>query len=273
MTLQWILDMFNFICDKEQVGKSVTELNYNTILPSVQWDKYTFEMGKMVRDKLTPIAGELVAMSALNPFMKVDQLTAASGGSGTPESGVVIAPSDYVRFLSFKTLYNGGYREITPVTHQQFTELQNNIYSRVDIHPVVKITSPTSGSVFNLLPFDVGDITLNYLRKPVTPYYDYCQDATTLAPVYMPVGSYVDLAFDGSPTFDLFNQSGVLYNNVYIQGLSLGTRHTSLTVELEWEEKEYNDFVLRLLSKAGVNLSEEKITAYAETKLKENAQV
>jgi hypothetical protein len=45
----------------------------------------------------------------------------------------------------------------------------------------------------------------------------------------------------------------------------------SQTVELEWEQRAYEEMVLRLLSRAGVNLSAEGITQYAEAKLKEQA--
>jgi hypothetical protein len=291
MTIQSIIDLVNFIADKEQQGLTLTPDNFNVLLPSVQWDKYNFEIGNLVKDELTPIAGELASMSPLNPFkISVDL---------NPVGGIAVAPDDYVRFLSFTTFgYNDpiaqitvakGYRDVTPVSSKQFSQSQNNVYARLDLHPVLKITSALGKFIFSLLPNDVPVLQLDYLRTPATPYYDYCQDAVTGNPIYMPVKSYIHPTFATTPgpgggttivSVDLVVSSTdytIIYPNVikegWVPGYAFTTQqpYTSKTVELEWEQKEFNDFVLRLLLRVGLNLSTPEITKYADEKLKENA--
>jgi hypothetical protein len=263
MTIQSIIDLHNYICDKEQKGLTLTPENVNTLLPSVQWELFTDEMNNLVKDELTPIAGELVSYSPLNPFKTITSL----GTLG----GVATAPLDYVRFLSFNTSYNGGLRDVVPVSSKQFSSAQNNIYARPDIRPVLKITSLAGRFIFSLLPNDVSTLNMDYLRTPATPYYDYCQDAITGEAIYMPVGSYIRYGMM-SPIYVLYDHDGnTLTSDVTKSGIIMTTQYNSLTVELEWEQRIYPTFVLRLLAKSGLNLSEEKLTQYAEAKLKENA--
>ena len=268
MNLQWIFDLLNYVIDKEQIGNAISATEFNTLLPSVQWELVNAELDKLVKDALTPIAGVMVSGSILNPFKKTAQLN--------PVDGSVAIPTDYVRFMSFGqfgfntdtvTVAN-QFREITPVTPDQFVKIQNNIYARPDIHPVVKILDQ-----FYFLPNDIPLVNLDYIRVPKTPYYDYCQDATTGNAIYMPVGSYlVDTGTQINLVIDnpSIGATVILYSGVY-NDPAKSYPYNSLTVELEWEQRAYEDLVLRLLSRAGVNLSAEGITQYAEAKLKEQA--
>lgn len=265
MTIQDIIDLHNYICDKEMIGATLTPLNINMLLPSVQWELFTNEMNNLVKDELTPVGGELVSMSPLNPFKTMTSMGAVGG--------VATAPLNYVRFLSFNSPYYGGLRDVTPVSSKQFSGQQNNIYARPDIRPILKITSLAGRFIFSLLPNDVSTLNMDYLRTPVTPYYDYCQDSVGNA-IYMPAGSQLLLVTTpgpgGTTVCNLMDANNVLIqSDVFQNGLQV--TYTSQTVELEWEARMYPIFVLRLLSKSGLNLQEKDVTAYAETKLKENA--
>jgi len=133
MNLQTIFDLVNFVSDKEQQGKALSEDTYSTVLESVNWEKFTFEKQNLIKDELTPISGELIASSALNPFKKSVSLNPNNG------DGTVAAPDDYVRFLAFTANYGGDdpvkqisiarYREVTPVHERQFAITQNNVYA------------------------------------------------------------------------------------------------------------------------------------------------
>ena len=262
MNLQSILDLVNFVSDKEQQGKALTEDTYNTLLPSVNWEMFTFGMTEIVKDGLTPISGELISVSMLNPFKKTGQLS--------PVNGSVNLPGDYVRFLSFGQYgYNTGevtvdsqYREITPVSPDQFMRTQNNVYARPDIHPVLKIL----GTTVYFIPNDIPLVNLDYLRTPKVPFYDYCQNEIGDA-IYMPVDSYINSIDDVNYLYD--SNRNQLASNVTKDDMNV-LPCTAKTVELEWEERFYNDFILRILSKVGINLSADNLTKYAEQKLNEN---
>jgi hypothetical protein len=261
MNLQWIFDLVNYVIDKEQIGNAISANEFNTLLPSVQWELVNAEMDKITKDELTPIAGELITGSLLNPFKTTIPLTVANG--------IAQVPKDYVRFMSFtQTGADTGtgaivptLREITPVA--SFARFQNNIYARLDIHPIVKIL----GYTFTFIPNDIPLVNLDYIRTPATPFYDYCQDEVGNA-IYMPVGSTITVVNGVNILYDV--NGGVLASGVTKDNMN-ALPWLSQTVELEWEQRAYEELVLRLLSRAGVNLSAEGITQYAETKLKEQA--
>ena len=261
MNLQWIFDLLNYVIDKEQIGNAISANEFNTLLPSVQWELVNAELDKITKDELTPMAGELITGSLLNPFKTTIPLTVANG--------IAQVPKDYVRFMSFtQTGADTGtgaivptLREITPVA--SFARFQNNIYARLDIHPIVKIL----GYTFTLFPNDIPLVNLDYIRTPATPFYDYCQDEVGNA-IYMPVGSTITVVNGVNILYDV--NGGVLASGVTKDNMN-ALPWLSQTVELEWEQRAYEELVLRLLSRAGVNLSAEGITQYAETKLKEQA--
>jgi hypothetical protein len=262
MNLQWIFDLVNYVIDKEQIGNAISANEFNTLLPSVQWELVNAEMDKITKDELTPIAGELITGSLLNPFKTTIPLTVANG--------IAQVPKDYVRFMSFtQTGADTGtgaivptLREITPVA--SFARFQNNIYARLDIHPIVKIL----GYTFTFIPNDIPLVNLDYIRTPATPFYDYCQDAITGNAIYMPVGSYINAIDNVNYLYDV---NSILLASDVVKDNMNALPWKSQTVELEWEQRAYEELVLRLLSRAGVNLSAEGITQYAETKLKEQA--
>jgi hypothetical protein len=203
----------------------------------------------------------LITGSLLNPFKTTIPLTVING--------IAQVPKDYVRFVSFTQIgvdtgnnaMVSTLREITPVA--SFARFQNNIYARLDIHPIVKIL----GYTFTFIPNDIPLVNLDYIRTPATPFYDYCQDEVGNA-IYMPVGSTITVVNGVNILYDV--NGGVLASGVTKDNMN-ALPWLSQTVELEWEQRAYEELVLRLLSRAGVNLSAEGITQYAETKLKEQA--
>lgn len=262
MNLQWIFDLVNYVIDKEQIGNAISATEFNTLLPSVQWELVNTELDKITKDELTPIAGELITGSLLNPFKTTIPLTVING--------IAQVPKDYVRFVSFTQIgvdtgnnaMVSTLREITPVA--SFARFQNNIYARLDIHPIVKIL----GYTFTFIPNDIPLVGLDYIRTPATPFYDYCQDAITGNAIYMPVGSYINAIDNVNYLYDV---NSILLASDVVKDNMNALPWNSQTVELEWEQRAYEELVLRLLSRAGVNLSAEGITQYAEAKLKEQA--
>jgi hypothetical protein len=132
------------------------------------------------------------------------------------------------------------------------------------------------------VPFDIKSIELDYLRKPLIPVFDWCQDANNPNRIiYMPEGSFIKATFSTLPgpgggtiinTVDLVvspSDYTIIQSNVikgtWIPGVPFTNQqpYTSKTVELEWEAYMHHKFVSRLLKFVGVNLGEAEVEKFA----------
>ena len=119
------------------------------------------------------------------------------------------------------------------------------------------------------VPNNPASVELNYLQKPVIPFRDYCQDAATLDSIFMPIGSVVHQTnIKTAVTYALYDSSdNLIYGPVVKDGATYP--YTSKTVEIVLPEEVHESIVLAVLSKCSVNLQADQVTAYAETKEKE----
>jgi hypothetical protein len=260
MTLDSIYRIVQYLGAKDFNGEPFTIVQLNRLLPMVVQELYSGEMTSLFGNKIGGGPSEVSAISMLNPFKKSATLNLDS-------YGVADKPADYVRYLSFRVTYpipGGTFRDIDPVSEQEFNRVQGGMFNRrAGIRPIVKVENVH----FNFCPYDLGAVILSYLRKPTAPYYDYCQDSNLNA-VYMPTGSYLVPTLT-TDVYNLMYDTGMvsitLATDVTKSGAdwSSSPSYTSLTVELEFDEDEHIKIISRLLVKCGLNLSEPEISKAA----------
>lgn len=253
MTLDDIYRVVQYLGAKDINGEPFTIVQLNRLLPMVVYEMIGSEMTTLLANKAGNVETEIEAISILNPFKKTGTVVAAT-------TGIATIPTDYVRYLSFRI--PGTFRDITPVSDQEYNRIQGGMLNRrVDVRPIVRV----EGTNFKFCPFDIGNVQVVYIRKPVIPYYDYCQDAN-LNSVYMPAGSYL-VPLGTVNTYQLVYDDPVAGASVILNPLvtksgadySVSPSYTSLTKELEFEDYVHIKVVSRLLLKCGLNLSEPEI--------------
>ena len=255
MTLGVIYDLINYIVGKEWVGGTFTIPQLNNLLPMAQYDLLNAELEKVDAGELTPISGAVVGKSPLRPFYKSADLS-------IDVYGFANLPSDYLRWAGVTT---SDLRAIEVVSHQMFAERQSNVLRRADINPF----GVFANNEFCVVPYDLAPavftsslptIKMWYLRTPATPYYDYCQDSTTLEQIYMPVGSYITLVQAKNVLYDV--NGNVLNADVTKSNMTV-LPYTSKSTELAWDANMHTHIIKRILEKVSINLQEPAIEQYA----------
>ena len=259
MNVSSIYDLVQYIVNKDSRGLAFTIDQYNLLFKSTNYDVLNDEVKTLFPTQYTPVGNDVISHSKLNPFVTTSVITAAGNKFELP--------TDYVRWCSLITrpsttmlapggggnaVATGG-TKVTMVSSQNYAEAQSSVYARPDVEPVAKFV----GKYIVPLPTTMQVIEMDYIRKPVEPYYDYCQNGATYDPIFMPVGSQIvgsNLMLNGS----------ILASNVIKDGVTLP--YTSQTVEPEWEEYVYPEIVSRMLSKVGINLSSIEVTKLMEGK-------
>lgn len=196
--------------------------------------------------------------AALRPFYKT------IGDDTVPmvvTDGVATLPEDYAAKGSGYYMYGSEAVRINFVDNKEFERLlvHKNEYP-TDKYPIANILAST----VRVRPSTVNYIRFNYLSKPVTPVFDWCYPVDNPTQIVnMPVGAY------------LVEQSAGVYNLMYDNGTSSvvlaenvgkddGTDgYVSTTTELQWDKDYHWKLIYILLSKVGVNLSEQQVAQYA----------
>ena len=265
MTLDQVRKTVRYFSAKDTRTRTMTVDDFNINLPFVQDGIVSQELKKIeAGGKIIP---DLLSSSPLRVFKKMDSIAVDNS------DGSFDLPEDYLRYLALKTepvavypgggtggegmptTFTGGYKDIDVVPEKVFNMAQSDVLSRPDINP----KSFIQGTKGFLLPFNISTVNLNYLRKPVIPFYDYCQDSDTLNDVYMPAGS--DVHLDDANTSRLYLNGTVIYSNILWTGTTFP--YQSKSVELEWEDYIHWQFVYRLLSMVGLNIQMDEIIKYA----------
>jgi len=289
MNLERAYNLINYIISKENSGGAFPLNRYNDLLVLANYDHFNSELKKIdgIND-LSPIEDVVISITPLRPFVKTSVLTKNA------LTGFATLPTDYVRWMSLSCeylsyLYTGGtnpvssarrgVRNVKMLSFDNYIRSQSDVATRADINPFGAFAN---AGLF-ITPYDAYNVVLWYLRKPVSPYFDYCQNPTTMLPIYMPAGSHVsflniapgdDGGGGGDPIDVPIPEYPSLYDanntllvaNVYKQQVVSPTSiYNSQTVELEWDENQHNMIIGRILSYVGINLSEPVITQYAMT--------
>ena len=253
MTVDQIYQLVLFILDKEMIGASFTDDQFNVVLPDCQWVVINNEIKKVFLGELTPVANEIIAASPLRTLKTTSTTTAI--------------PADYIRFTSLRADYGQGWLPMEPVGDAEAIRRASNVYYLANLHPFCSIAKQLIAPV----PNNPTAVELNYLQKPAVPFRDYCQDAATLDSIFMPIGSKITAVDNqGVLTNVLYDSGGnVLANNVLPNNAAAVFPYASKTVELVLPEEVHEAILLAVLSKCSVNLEADQVTQYAEAKAKE----
>jgi hypothetical protein len=268
MTVNEILTLVNFIINKETTGDALNPDNYNVLLQEVNVSMFNEYWGQY-QQLLVMKGNDLLSNSPLTPFIEVATITV------DPANGMASIPTDFIEGFAatvnqtgqkidlvspMEAYYRNSSVMTIPATNRNYGFING---SQLQCFPY-KLSTGTSTE--ELIP-----VTFSYLRLPLQPVYDYCQSATTYKRIFMPASSY--LIYSGgvwSLYQDAVSHPQLLTANVTKTGAgTTSPAYTSLTVELEWRENMHPLFVSRVLSKVGINLSEQGVTQYAELLKKE----
>lgn len=251
MTLSALLDKVNFYAGKDKRGKTFKITEFNSLLPTVQDTLYSKELDDLTKGDIMKIPESRLSSTPLRPFKATDNKTVSDGDYQLPE--------DYVRWISV----SAGYREVNIVTENDFNRIRTSVFRRTYTMPIGYFIATD----IQVVPANIGQVQLQYFRKPAVPFYDYCQDSATLNEVFMPAGSVLKKN-DAMVTCLYDSSNNVLQTAVEKTGVTLP--YTSLTVELEWEAIYLDNFLLAMLALVGINIDKAELVQYAEVKIKEN---
>jgi len=263
MTLFQIFETVNFISGKYPTGQTLTPDRLNTVFPYIQDKVFSEEMDLLLKASLgnVELLNRLLSTSILKPFKKQESVSVNSAGVG-------VLPVDYVRYLSGVASYGGGYRTVDFVSEEDFRRKQGNVFTRADLNPFAKV----QGNLY-AVPFDIASVIIDYLRKPLVPYFDCVQpSANPTQVIYLNPGNSVECSNAILGYFDVYkdqysnsNGDDPLYSQVYYSLPAVaGVAYRSRTIELEWESYCHIKFVTRLLKMVGVNLDEKEVAAMAD---------
>jgi hypothetical protein len=148
---------------------------------------------------------------------------------------------NYGYWLSLITILNGNTKSIDILTDQELDDRRTNTLSvPLDEYPAAIINN----NLINIYPNNITSAEFTYLRKPLTPVYDYYIDANANE-VYLAAGTFHTLTTDETGS----------------AGQTSGTV-TSLTVELDWDELFHVVFCNEVLSRVGINLKDGMVEQY-----------
>lgn len=181
MNLNEILNFCNYICAKEQSGKTFTPLQYNVVLPVINL--------QLFKNKYAEFETAQKFTDALMPF-KVWMGEAGTSPLILDANGYAEIPSDYKHYssLSFKKVTNQAncspkidIRTIAVLNDQEFDYYRQSTLKRPNFkYPVCNFQN----GYIRFLPINLQYVDFVYLRTPATPYYAYTIDPVTDEYVY-----------------------------------------------------------------------------------------
>lgn len=263
MTNQEILDLCNFILNKEQTGKSINENYVSDILhaasmklfkkliglpeeysPGAPVPRIQYELTSVVKAKLVPFTVLLDGIS--DTLLIIDSY----GRAVTPDNLYLITSLGN-RIASGST---NKWNPIEVVTDAEWIgRISRHIMQPTQNNPIANIQN----GFIRFEPLKSKGVYCSYLRLPTTPVYDYYIDVNDKT-VFMPAGTTHTLV------------SGEYYSDGtgYVTPPAPPTPNpnikTSKTVDLEWGEMEQYDIVSIMLSMMGVNLRDITTVQYSE---------
>ena len=254
MTHGEILDYINFVANKHQEGLILTPEQYATLCNIYNHIlfKREFEQAElMARQQSIPMYNQLVNSSLLRPFKK----SAVLSGSG----GVYTLPSDYVFPYVMRGVYNAKTYGIDLMPEEEY----DSAFGRV---------ATFGGDSVKVSSIPTGQVTLEYLSKPIDVYFDWCVIEDTDTVVYLPSGYSVkeeqdeesgDSGLVGLGFYGMYDASNALIQDGVIH-VSEEYPHESLSIEFQWEERGIMKIIGLILGSMGVNLKDQFLFEFGQ---------
>lgn len=152
-----IYDFMQYICRKER-GVFLTIPQAMTLLDAAQLEVY--------EDYFKMYGIDQVVHDAINPFKVNYQFTSAADGT-------VTLPEDYIHLLPNVFTVSGS--TVNKVRFVNEDEWVDAITSQLRPVSLTKPIAKDYGNGFNLYPQSQQTGFLTYMRRPLTPVYDYTQ--------------------------------------------------------------------------------------------------
>ena len=254
MTLFTLFELVNYISGKYPSGATIPPARFNLLLPQVQSEYFDTCLNELIAAQQNEdIFNKLMSTTPLLPFKK----------SASQVPGPL--PSDYVRYISLQR-ETPTVQLIKIVNDETYTAMQGSVLTRARVKPFAKI----SGTL-QVVPYDIGQVRLDYFRRATTPYMDYVQpsdDPNRI--IYLNTGNSVE--WGGGGLFDVYkdqysnaNGDDPLYDQV-LYSQPDGANYRARTTELEWRESDQWRMLYLLLRKIGVPINEQDVIKLATEK-------
>ena len=220
----FLLRLIQFILNEEESGRALTPDNYSDLLrvTSLELARQVvknYEDGQDVTDMI-------------QRFKKDEDIEFVNGEA--------LLPGDYYR----KSFLLAGSVWVEFVTDAEFANRRKSALMPPSAeYPIVRII----GGGLEILPDSITAGELGYIRRPITPFFDYYYDA---------FGRIIPFGPKGATHTLLSGQQGRA-------GQTSG-QITSVNEELDWNDNEKLIIVGMICSKAGVNIGEQGVVEYAE---------
>lgn len=251
-----VLKYCQFVCNKEQVGNSLSPVEFTQLLQVCNLKHFKKKIGLPEEYKV----GMPLARQTYDLTQKLtEDLKQFKVWMGSPDisqlqidgNGIASLPSDYYypSSLSFKHAINScsemiiKTRMIEVVTDAQWDDVVSHpIKQPTYKYPVCNFQN----TFIRFLPNNLRFVDFIYLRQPKTPVYDY-YFGTDGSYIYLPQGINYTL------------QAGEQGSNGQTSGVVV-----SQTQELEWDDINKLDIAALILQHIGINLREGALMQYSE---------
>ncbi len=218
MTLEEIKISVEKLVNKDVSGYTLTPTVFNLWVEMVNNEIYQAEWNDILKVSAVeniPLRRLIETSSKLLPFKKTATLSSLA------------LEIDYQYYTSAVALNGGFVRPLEILPDRDFDDLKINVLvDNLEEYPKAKIEN----GVLSVIPSDITVVSMSYLAKPVTPFYDYCVDQYNNI-VYMPVGSRI---ITSPGTYDLVDSGGSVIKANVTHLTTSSYPYTSLTIELEF---------------------------------------
>lgn len=236
MNLGDIYKYLEVVTNKHRSGNkfSPDEFNYVLKLENINFFNHKVKEIQNSAKRDADFREMLLSSKMLRPLLVSQDVTPITGVYDliTGDDGL---DNTFVHWASALTtaVFNGAIKRVELVNHNEYEKRQVNLLSPpIYYFPIAEIV----GDNLNILPTNITEIKLTYIKLPSDPVFDYYSDANRNV-IYLT---------DGQPAYELDT------GEVGSAGQVSPTEVTSLSNELDYGVEFYSEFTDYLLSKLGI---------------------
>jgi len=247
LNLVQIWNHINFLLRKEKEGKTLTPKQYNDLLTVVNFEVFQAMWVRYEND--------ITITDSLVRFI-VDETLTTSVSQDYVES--LNFPTDYYHLISLKT---SGDIPIDLCTELEWNELRDDpVIGATATSPRARMVYDQGQKQIRVLPSSATDFDITYMRRPATPYFDYCIDNTTDEILYMEVGWIITAG--GA----LEDGSSNVISAAVTHPDSPSLPYTSVSIEFDYEPQDVDKAKNLILQKVSLSNKQDSQHAYAAQK-------